>query len=235
MRALPQNTSVEQLARTQAKLEQAQAKIADAQARAQAAAERAEEATGQVMGLVGQRRQLVSEIEHLQERRLEIAEQLKITSGRQSQVLEQVAAQIDQQTVGAQNALRAIETLIASRSGGTVPTPTPVGGGEGFAYATTVPPRDPVPPFRDLWIMSTGTMAILALAAVAGLTYLRRIRRETQDVVVQLRSELWDEMKKVSVGVDAIAVELERIGEGQRFVTKALAEKKEQAPRGASS
>ena len=34
-------------------------------------------------------------------------------------------------------------------------------------------------------------------------------------------------MQKLTNGVDAMSVELERIGEGQRFVTKALVEKKE--------
>jgi hypothetical protein len=197
---------------------------------------------GEIMGLVGQRRQLVAEMEELQERRLEIAQQLK-TAGREERgVLQQTANQLDRQLSGAENALRAIETLIATQTGAAPPPPTaprqvaPPAGGQGFSY-TTAPPPPPADPgwAKDMVALSTGTLAIVALAALAAFGYLRRMRRDTQDAVVQLRSELWQEMKKVSVGVDAIAVELERIGEGQRFVTKALSEKKEPAPRGGSS
>jgi hypothetical protein len=152
-------------------------------------------------------------------------------------VLQRTAAQLDRQMTGAENALRAIESGIASRTGGTPAPAAPVIAGEPVTYAAvpSPPPPDPGISMRDMWALSTGTLAIVALGLVAAFGYLRRIRRDAQDAVVQLRSELWDEMKKVSVGVDAIAVELERIGEGQRYVTKALAEKKEPVPRAGAS
>ena len=186
----------------------------------------------QVMGLVGQRRQLVSELEELREQRLELMTSLKTASGRERGVMEQMAGQLDRQISGAENALRAIETLIATHTGSAPPPPPAQAVGEGFSY-TTAPAALAVEgiSMRDMWALSTGTLAIVALGLVAAFSYLRRIKRDTSNAVNQIRTELWDEMKKVSVGVDAIAVELERIGEGQRFVTKAIAERKEPAPR----
>lgn len=193
--------------------------------------------TEQVMGLVGQRRQLASEIEDLQERRLQIVQQLKSATGTEKKVLEVMGGQVDEQLVGAQNALRAIESLIATRTGAPappgapLPPSVPVVAGEGFAY-TSITPSEPAIPIRDAATFGIAAFAMLAIAGAAVFHAVRRLRRDTTEAVQQLRSEIWDEMKKVSVGVDAIAVELERIGEGQRFVTKAIAEKKEQASRG---
>ena len=195
---------------------------------------------GEIMGLVGQRRQLVAEMEELQERRLEIAQQLK-TAGREERgVLQQTANQLDRQLSGAENALRAIENLIATQTGSAPPPPpaTPAkvaAGGQGVSYTTAPPPPPPVAPARDAIMFSWAGFTVIALASIGIFNYVRRLRRETRDAVTQLRSELFDEMKKVSYGVESMAVELERIGEGQRFVTKALSEKKEPAPRGGSS
>ena len=215
------------------------------QAKTQVRAQQTEEQIGQVMGLVGQRHQLVSELEDIQRRRLEIAKAITGAVGDEKGVLRQQAQQLDRQISGAENALRAIETIIAQQTGGAAPAvpATPavpaapvIAGGSGFAYSTA--PSDPVIPMKDAMTFGAMGFALVALAGVAVFTAVRKFRRDTYDAVSQLRSELWDEMKKVSVGVDAIAVELERIGEGQRYVTKALSEKKEPAPpapRGVSS
>ena len=42
------------------------------------------------------------------------------------------------------------------------------------------------------------------------------------------RSDLEDRLERIEQAVDTIAIEMERIGEGQRFVTKLLAERPSQ-------
>jgi hypothetical protein len=210
-----------------------QGKLAQAQANAEVQ-QRAQDAANQVMGLVGQRRQLVSELEDLHARQLEIAAQIPRSSGAQRELYETMSKQLERQVAGAENALRAIETLIATRTGSAPPAAPAVAGGEGFAY-TTAPPPPPAEPSREGPIFGIAGAALIALSVLGFWNYVRRMRRETRDSVNQLRSELFGEMQKVSIGVDAIAVELERIGEGQRFVTKAIAEKREQVPRAGSS
>src|SRR6185436_5915443 len=78
----------------------------------------ARESEGMIMGLVGQRRQLVSEIERLQERKLQMAATLQTASREQAGILRQTIAEVDQQIAGARTALRGIEGAIAARQGG---------------------------------------------------------------------------------------------------------------------
>lgn len=50
----------------------------------------------------------------------------------------------------------------------------------------------------------------------------RRIWRRTAASVAALPTELMERMARLEQGLDSIAVEVERIGEGQRFMTKVL-------------
>jgi len=45
-----------------------------------------------------------------------------------------------------------------------------------------------------------------------------------REEVTALREGQYETLKRVEQGVEAIAIELERVGEGQRFLTKVLAE-----------
>jgi hypothetical protein len=193
------------------------------------------ERVGNMMALVGQRRQLVGEIERLQDRRADLALRMKGATSGERIILERTAGEVEQQITGAQNALLGIDRMIAVTNGGTNPTkvaratpapaaPVKAGG------AVTVQPDGPAGwsvSARDATVFGVAGVAMLALAFLAGMNYLRRVRRQTTEAVVQLRSELSEELRKVAHGVEAVAVEVERIGEGQRYVTKALADKKE--------
>ena len=77
--------------------------------------------------------------------------------------------------------------------------------------------------------------AVGCLAAMAGKLYERRkwerkILERAGVVGLTAEPAAKDRMENLEVAVDAMAVELERIGEGQRFVTKLLTER----PRDAS-
>lgn len=64
---------------------------------------------------------------------------------------------------------------------------------------------------------------IIAAAAVADSWFGKRAKRlAPQDVAAQARIE--ERLNQLTTAVDAIAVEVERISEGQRFTTKLLAE-----------
>ena len=197
------------------------------------------------MGLVGQRRQLVGELEDLHARKLEVVGRLTGATREQSSMYRQTIAEIDQQIASARTALRGIDNAIAARQGvvGVTPPPTPAEpaepaepavpvvpnewqGPQGWQGWQTVPPgfpgSDPLPLY-----LSGGALTLVALAIAVGLSYARRLRRETAAAMERFYLDMREDMQKVSQGVDAMSVELERIGEGQRFVTKALVEKKE--------
>lgn len=191
---------------------------------------------GMIMGLVGQRRQLVAELEDLQERKVEIVGKLTGATREQGSMYRQTIAEIDQQLASARNALRGIDGAIAARQGIANPTPAPAtlapGGGQGsqgpqgWQGWQTVPPALPGSDPMPLYV-SGGALTLVALAIAVGLAYARRLRRETAAAMERFHLDMREDLQKLMHGVDAMSVELERIGEGQRFVTKALVEKKE--------
>jgi hypothetical protein len=179
---------------------------------------------GTLMGLVGQRRQLVAEIEDLQRNKVDIADKLTAASREQASIYRQTIAELDQQLSGARTALRGIESAIAARQG-IAASRAPVAG------VIVQHPRPPVMAFPENdpfpMYLGAGALTLVALSIAAGMVYARRLRRDTAAAIRQLQTDLHGTLQKLTHGVDAMAVEVERIGEGQRFVTKALAEKKE--------
>jgi hypothetical protein len=57
---------------------------------------------------------------------------------------------------------------------------------------------------------------------------LSRGRRGTDDVGVAEPADFTDRLKNLEQSVDAVAVEIERIGEGQRFMTRVFSDRAEQ-------
>jgi hypothetical protein len=83
------------------------------------------------------------------------------------------------------------------------------------------PPREPerVSP-GDVIEMGAVIFTILAIPIV--LAWSRRIWRRNA-VTISLTPELADRMQSLERSMDAVAIEVERIGEGQRFVTQFMA------------
>ena len=59
------------------------------------------------------------------------------------------------------------------------------------------------------------------------IAFARRVWRRSARAEVTLPQEVSQRMESLERGVEAIALEVERIGEGQRFVTAALVERGE--------
>ena len=53
--------------------------------------------------------------------------------------------------------------------------------------------------------------------------YMRRIARMTREALAAIEKQVSSQHATLASGIDAIAVEVERLGEGQRFMSKALA------------
>lgn len=79
-----------------------------------------------------------------------------------------------------------------------------------------------IPP--EAVMLGTFGMVMVLLIPVS-IAYARRIwRRAGQLAPVQIPAELFDRMASIERGVEAVAIEVERIGEGQRFVSQLLGE-----------
>ncbi len=68
-------------------------------------------------------------------------------------------------------------------------------------------------------LITTGVVVVSIAAAI-----IRSKRR--QEVRAQLPADLTERLGRMEQGIDAIAIEVERVSEAQRFVTKLLAERK---------
>lgn len=77
-------------------------------------------------------------------------------------------------------------------------------------------------PDEDIVGMSLLFLFVLLMPMV--IAYSRRIWRRSAKVVTSLPGEVLERFGRLEQSVDAIAVEVERIGEGQRFMTRVLSD-----------
>lgn len=85
--------------------------------------------------------------------------------------------------------------------------------------------RNPIPP--QVEPISIAFFAMIAIIVV-GLPLMRAIARRIDrgtPVAAPIPKEIRDQLQQINQSVDAIAIEVERISEGQRFTTKMLADK----------
>lgn len=74
---------------------------------------------------------------------------------------------------------------------------------------------------------------VMVAAIIIGLPIMRAIGRRIErgtPVAAPIPVEVRNQLEQISQSVDAIALEVERISEGQRFTTKMLAERSREAP-----
>ena len=90
--------------------------------------------------------------------------------------------------------------------------------------ATERPPQPPrTGPPEEAFVLGAIFMFVVLLPM--SIAYARRIWRRSARVEVRLPAEMSERMESLERGVEAIAIEVERIGEGQRFVTQTLAQR----------
>ena len=77
------------------------------------------------------------------------------------------------------------------------------------------------PPESVFAIPIVFTIFVLAPIAIA---YARRIWKRGSTIIAPVPQEVRDRLDRLGEAVESIAVEVERIGEGQRFVTKVMSE-----------
>jgi len=79
----------------------------------------------------------------------------------------------------------------------------------------------------DLWVPAVTTVVIVAIVCGSAYSLLKMYMRPGSETAIPqpgLR-EIHDGLGQLQRAVDAIAIEVERLSEGQRFTTKLLAER----------
>ena len=76
--------------------------------------------------------------------------------------------------------------------------------------------------------------AIPAIVLLAKMSFRHKEKMASLQAGPERRADFEDRLERIEQAVDTIAIELERIGEGQRFVTKLLAEGAGKLPEGSA-
>src|SRR5262245_53289636 len=167
-----------------------------------------------------QRRELRDQLENAEERRSDLQSQLSETPMTDAASRAGLEARIKDTDVR----IAELDRQIAE-SDARVATAAAVPG------ATIEPPRPPAPirrgPPEEAWFLG-GMLIVLGVFPMA-IAHARRIWRRPASVSGEMPAELTDRLNRLEQAVDAVAVELERVGEGQRYVTRVLTEQPQRA------
>ncbi len=154
--------------------------------------------------------------------------QQQTTAQTRDQLKEQIRQTVRDATQAAEEAAADAKAahVTVSRDGQVINVPLPpTFGGQGtpFHDNNTIPPQvEPI---------SIAFFAMIAVIVV-GLPLMRAIARRIDrgtPVAAPISREVRDQLQQISQSVDAIAIEVERISEGQRFTTKVLTEQPREA------
>jgi hypothetical protein len=163
-------------------------------------------------GFVNQRSELRDQLETVQDSRRELSRQLQdpMVTGANRAGLEAHIGELDARITALDKQIATADAQVAQAA--AVP-----------GAIVREPPRERQGPPEEVFVL--GGMFIVVVLFPLTIAYARRLWRRGAAVVSALPQELLDRLTRLDQAVDSIAVEVERIGEGQRFVTRVLAER----------
>lgn len=161
-----------------------------------------------------QRREIANIREELQEQREDLARQLANVPGSETATragLEQRITAMDQRIIELDKQMAEADAAVSRAAGipgAIVPDPPPL--------------PEPGPP-EEFWVIAG--LILVPAAFILTIAYARRIWRRGAAVVTQIPQDIYDRFTRVEQSIDSVAVEVERIGEGQRYLTKLMADR----------
>jgi len=164
------------------------------------------------------------EMQQLMSRRSQLADQLDNVTDRRNGIVEQlqVAPNVAQPGLTAQlkvlnDRIVQLETDLAA-TGRQIASASP----EVMSMAEEPPRGDDNGSFEDG--VGAGVAGSVVVVTVMLFLFRRRLRRRGPGRTPQLSDDASPRLARLEQGMDAIAIEVERISEGQRFVTRLLSE-----------
>ncbi|MBX3174725.1 MAG: hypothetical protein KF709_09950 [Gemmatimonadaceae bacterium] len=171
-----------------------------------------------VQALRAQRTELSNQLISAQGRRDEIAAQLAEASAAERPGLEARLQQLDARILQIESNIERTGQLMASAPGQYL-RETSSGSGVTFPNVTMRPDITAIAVVFTIFVLAPISISIARLFW----------RRATQGPVTNtIDKDTADRLRRLESGVDAIAIEVERISEGQRFVTKLMADRERQ-------
>ena len=166
-----------------------------------------------------------SELRHLLAQREELSNQLSGVSGRRSQLASEIRNRSVEATRGGlEERLRLLDNRILQLETDLASTGRQIASAPPDLIAVTQPPRvQGGGADFDEGVMSGGFSVLAFLSIVYFFQRWRRKRRGPAPAA-QLGGEAAQRLERLENGMEAIAIEIERVSEGQRFVTRLLSE-----------
>ena len=158
---------------------------------------------------------LSNQLQSVSGRRDELAQQLEDAEGTNRKGIEDRIAQLDQRIMRIEGDIAENGRLLALAPAGMLNTPEP-------STSVASPAPFGLNPGQVTGITIVGTIFVLFPLAIAMARNMWR--RGTRHVLAPPSAESTQRMERLEQAVDAIAIEVERISEGQRFVTRLLTE-----------
>jgi hypothetical protein len=161
--------------------------------------------------LKAQRTELRNQLEGLEDKRRDLSQRLEepMLNATDRKGIEQRIVEVDARIAGIDKQIGESEARIASAA--AVPG----------AVVERREPRREGPP-EEVFIL--GGMFIVIVLLPLSIALARRIWRRGVATITSLPAELMERLTRLEQGVDAVAVEVERIGEGQRYLARMAAE-----------
>jgi hypothetical protein len=165
-------------------------------------------------------------LQAFREQRSELRDQL----GRLESQRRDLSRQLQQPTVGGANQT-GLEARIASIDARIAAVDKQIAEADmAVARSAAIPgaviPDPPEPPRRgppeEFWVF-LGFLTVLVVFPLT-IAYARRIWRRGAQIVSAIPQEIYDRFNRVDQAIDSVAIEVERIGEGQRFLTRVVAD-----------
>jgi hypothetical protein len=162
-------------------------------------------------GFRAQRRELTNQLDELESTRRDITGQLEEVS---AGAPERTALETRMKDVDSR--ISAVDQMLAGNAAQLAQAAAIPG-----AVVEQAPPAQNGPP-EEAYVL--GGMFIVIVFLPLSIAFARRIWRRSAAVVTSFPRELADRLTRMEHSVEATAVEVERIGEGQRFLTRLFTE-----------
>lgn len=165
----------------------------------------------------------LQDVQLLQNRRSELSRQLTSATGRRSEVVREIGRSSDGRE-GLEARLKVLDERIVqlekdiSQNGQLLAQAPP-----NLVEETSPPPTFPGP-VRNVNVNGISIVFILAVLLPISVAWARRILRRPFPSAPALPPDTVDRIARIEIAVESIALEVERVSEGQRFVTRLMNE-----------
>ena len=170
------------------------------------------------------------DVANLRARRSELSDQLESATGRRRSLAEQIRRADGVNKAGLESRLATLDQRIVRLEGELDAVGQQLASPQAAEYvAQTKPPVTFVPPMRgNIDPEPIIICFILFVLSPIALSISRLIWKRGSRMAMQppaMRAESGERLERIEQGMDAIAIEVERVSEGQRFVTRLLSER----------